>query len=102
MGETFKIVHTGSMHVDQGRRHAKTQRLRQRLGEMPVPGTTFTSRSHTYLVQAVRALTRSDPELARELELHFAGPVTTATGRSPRVSQESTGTDTSRTRTRCG
>ena len=74
--ETFKIVHTGSMHVDQGRRHAKTQRLRQRLGGMPVPGTTFTSRSHTFLVQAVRALTRSDPELARELELHFAGPAT--------------------------
>jgi glycosyltransferase involved in cell wall biosynthesis len=72
----FRIVHTGSMHVGQGIRHMKTERIRKLLGGMPVSGAQFLSRSHYYLVKALRSLSYFDIETARSIELYFAGSFT--------------------------
>ncbi len=74
----FRIVHSGSLHTEFGLRHRQTRRLRRLLGGMPVPGVDFLSRSHIYLLEAVDALIRSEPELSGTIEVHLVGVATAA------------------------
>ena len=75
---SFRIVHSGTLHTDFGLRHRKTRRLRQILGGMPVSGVDFLTRSHVFLLQAVDAVTRSDPALRSVIEVHLVGVVSEA------------------------
>jgi glycosyltransferase involved in cell wall biosynthesis len=74
--DRFKIVHTGSLHTEAartGRRRALVRRLLG--GSAPMELLT---RSHLFLLAAMRRLRASDPELAQALELHLAGNLTEA------------------------
>jgi glycosyltransferase involved in cell wall biosynthesis len=70
--DKFRIVHTGYLHTDLGRRHRRNGPMRKVLG-----GATSTidilPRSHIFLLQAVDRLLRNDPELSTILEVHLAG-----------------------------
>jgi glycosyltransferase involved in cell wall biosynthesis len=67
----FRILHSGYLHTDLGNRHRARGALRRSLGGS-VPGLDILTRSHVYLVEAVRRLLE-DPALAGVLELHLAG-----------------------------
>jgi glycosyltransferase involved in cell wall biosynthesis len=67
----FRIVHTGSLHSERGRRSA----LRRALGGEVAP-VNIRSRSLVYLLQALDALLERKPELAGRIELHLAGRLT--------------------------
>jgi glycosyltransferase involved in cell wall biosynthesis len=71
-GEAFRIVHTGSLHTEAGRRHREAGRLRRVLGGA-VPGVDFLTRSHVFLLEAVDRLLREEPRLAGRIEVHLAG-----------------------------
>jgi glycosyltransferase involved in cell wall biosynthesis len=73
----FRIVHTGSLHTDLGRRHRQFARLRRALGGA-VRGVELLTRSHVYLLEAVEALIEEEPELASTIEIHLAGSLTGA------------------------
>ena len=76
----FRIVHTGSLHTQaarEGRRRALARRMLG--GRAPVDLLT---RSHLFLVEAVRRLQEREPELARSVEIHLAGNLTEADRRS--------------------
>jgi glycosyltransferase involved in cell wall biosynthesis len=75
---TFRIVHTGSLHTELGMRDRRRGWLRRRLGGMPVAGVDILTRSHVFLLEAVDRLTRRDPSLSSQLEVHFVGPMTDA------------------------
>jgi hypothetical protein len=70
----FRIVHTGYLHTDLGRRHRRHRRLRSLLGG-EVPGTDILTRSHLYLLQAVEQLRTREPAAAGVIELHLAGVI---------------------------
>lgn len=71
----FRIVHTGSLHTDAGRRHRSRGRLRRLLGGAE-PGVDFLSRSHIYLLEAIAAVREREPAVADEIEVHLAGVFT--------------------------
>jgi glycosyltransferase involved in cell wall biosynthesis len=71
----FKIVHTGSLHTEMGRRHREAGALRRALGGA-VPGVDFLPRSHVFLLEAVRALIKEEPDLRDVIEVHLAGVFT--------------------------
>jgi glycosyltransferase involved in cell wall biosynthesis len=71
----FRIVHTGSLHLDAGLRHRESSGLRRILGGF-VDGVDFLTRSHVVLVEALERLFAAQPELRNEVELHFAGVLT--------------------------
>ncbi len=48
------------------------------LGGMPVPGVDFLPRSHVFLLEAVDAVTRSDPALRSTIEVHLVGVASAA------------------------
>jgi glycosyltransferase involved in cell wall biosynthesis len=73
----FRVVHTGSLHLDAGLRHRHLSPLRRALGGY-VQGVDFLPRSHVFLVQALERLFRGRPELRDVVELHFAGVLTAA------------------------
>lgn len=73
----FRIVHTGYLHTDLGRRHRRTRGLRRLLGGS-VPGVDILTRSHLFLLQAIDEVRRTDPELASRVELHLAGVLSAA------------------------
>lgn len=74
-GDTFRIVHTGSMHTDFGRALRASRRRRRLLGGS-VEGLDIITRSHVFLVQAIENLLRARPELRDRIELHLAGELT--------------------------
>jgi glycosyltransferase involved in cell wall biosynthesis len=67
----LRVVHTGSLHTDLGRRRSALRRLRG--GSMEV---NVLSRSLVFLRRALDELYRSDPELIGRIELHLAGRLT--------------------------
>ena len=71
----FRIVHTGSLHTDAGRRHRSRGRLRQLLGGAE-PGVDFLTRSHVFLLEAIARICEREPALAAEIEVHLAGVFT--------------------------
>lgn len=72
----FRIVHTGALHTSNGERHRERSRLKRALGgSAPVDLLT---RSHIYLMEAVRRVRMREPELAADLEVHLAGNLTEA------------------------
>lgn len=72
----FRIVHTGTLHTEAGRRHRKTRRLRRLLGGAPVPTVDIFTRSHAFLLQAVAGLVAEEPALRPTLDVCFAGVLT--------------------------
>src|SRR5215207_3623440 len=72
----FRIVHTGALHTSSGERHRQRSALKRALGgSAPVDVLT---RSHTYLMEAVRRVRTREPELAAGLEVYLAGNLTEA------------------------
>jgi glycosyltransferase involved in cell wall biosynthesis len=74
--DRFRIVHTGSLHTAAGH-GSRGRALARRVlgGSAPVDVLT---RSHVYLLAAMRRLRESDPDLGWQLELHLAGNLTEA------------------------
>lgn len=77
----FRIVHTGSLHMDAGLRHRQMSGTRRALGGYAA-GVDFLTRSHLFLIEAMARLLDSHPELRELVELHFAGVLTPAEQRS--------------------
>jgi glycosyltransferase involved in cell wall biosynthesis len=72
---TFRIVHTGYLHTELGRSHRRTARLKRVLGGA-MAGVDILTRSHVYLLEAIRTLIVEEPELESVIELHLAGVLT--------------------------
>lgn len=73
----FRIVHTGYLHTELGRRHRRGGALRRALGGSE--GADLYTRSHVYLLEALERLRRERPD--DEIEVHLAG-VTSDTDRA--------------------
>ena len=73
--DRFRIVHTGSLHTEQGLRHRREGRRRRVLGGS-VPGVDFLARSHVFLLEAIAELLRGRPELRPRVEVVLAGVFT--------------------------
>jgi glycosyltransferase involved in cell wall biosynthesis len=71
----FRIVHTGSLHTEQGRRLRARSAIRRLLGGA-VNGVDVLPRSHVFLVQALERLLAKRPELRELVDLHFVGVLT--------------------------
>jgi glycosyltransferase involved in cell wall biosynthesis len=86
----FRVVHTGALHTELGRDHRKSRWARRLLG-----GTSFDvdilTRSHVYLLEAIKRVEAARPELAGRIELHLVGRLTDAdrevASRFPRVTE---------------
>jgi glycosyltransferase involved in cell wall biosynthesis len=70
--DAFRIVHTGHLHTDLGRRYARFAALRRLLGGRDFDVDVL-GRSHVYLLRAIELLQRRRPELRGRIELHLAG-----------------------------
>jgi len=68
----FRIVHTGYLHTELGRRHRRAARARRALGGT-VRGVDILTRSHVYLLEALEQLASREPDLASRIEVHLAG-----------------------------
>jgi glycosyltransferase involved in cell wall biosynthesis len=73
----FRIVHTGYLHTELGRRQRRRKLLGRVLGGA-VPGVDILARSHVYLLDAVDRLVEDDPSLAGRIEIHLAGVLSSA------------------------
>ncbi|HMJ33989.1 MAG TPA: hypothetical protein VK501_08725 [Baekduia sp.] len=73
----FRIVHTGSMHTDLGRRHRRSLPVRRLLGGTSVDVDILT-RSHVYLMEALDRVIAESPALRGRVELQLAGDLTAA------------------------
>ncbi len=71
----LRIVYTGYVHLHAGEQHRSRRRYRELLGAS-TPGLDVLARSDAYLNRALVRLRELDPELARRIELHIAGPAT--------------------------
>jgi glycosyltransferase involved in cell wall biosynthesis len=71
----FRIVHTGYLHTALGTQHRRKRRIRELLGGA-VPGVDILTRSHVYLVSALRELLQERPALSEKIELVLAGVLT--------------------------
>jgi glycosyltransferase involved in cell wall biosynthesis len=71
-GESFRIVHTGYLHTDLGRRQRRRRVFRAILGGQ-TRGLDILTRSHVFLLQAVQRAIDNDPRLANRVEVHLAG-----------------------------
>lgn len=71
----FRIVHTGSLHARHGRQLAARRRLYERLGRIE-PGVDLLSRSHVFLLEALRLWQARDARVARQVRLILAGSLT--------------------------
>lgn len=73
----LRIVHTGYLHTELGRRNGRRARvdrvLRGGAGQIDI-----LTRSHVHLVEALNRLAASDPTAAQRIELHLAGVLTAA------------------------
>lgn len=70
--DAFRIVHTGYLHTDLGRDIRRRRGLRRFLGGV-VPGVDALSRSHLYLLEAVRRVRAAEPQLGSRIEVRLAG-----------------------------
>ena len=75
--DRFRIVHTGYLHTELGRRHDRHRRLRALLGG-DVPGVDILTRSHVYLLRAIEELRARESAVAEVIELHLAGVIGSA------------------------
>ena len=73
--DAFRIVHTGSFHTDLGLRGRRASRLRRALGGYE-RNADFLARSPAFLLEAIRSVLATRPELITRLELHLAGVLT--------------------------
>ena len=73
----FRIVHTGYLHTELGRRQRQTAPLRRLLGGA-TPGVDILTRSHVYLLKAIDQLISGNPELRGRIEVHLAGVLSSA------------------------
>jgi glycosyltransferase involved in cell wall biosynthesis len=73
----FRIVHTGYLHTDLGRRQQRAAKLRRIVGG-EVRGVDILTRSHLYLMEALDRLVARQPKLAGSIELHLAGVLSEA------------------------
>ena len=73
----FRIVHTGYLHTDLGLRQQRTRPLRRLLGGQ-LGGVEILTRSHVYLLEALRRLFEEDPGLIDRVELVLAGVLSEA------------------------
>ncbi len=72
-----RIVHAGSLHTDFALRHRRLRPLRALLRGAE-PGVDPLTRSHVFLLEAIRGLLRENPEVSDRLELHLVGTLTDA------------------------
>jgi len=72
--DAFRIVHTGYLHTELGLSQRRNTRLKRVLGGA-MPGVDFLTRSHVYLLQAVRRVLQQEPDAAGALEVYLAGVV---------------------------
>jgi glycosyltransferase involved in cell wall biosynthesis len=75
--DRFRIVHSGYLHTSQGLRLRRIRWLRRLLGGTAAPVDILT-RSHFFLLRAVRDLLARDPSLASTLEIVLAGVLSDA------------------------
>jgi glycosyltransferase involved in cell wall biosynthesis len=73
--DAFRIVHTGTLHTDLGRRHRSLSGARAILGGA-VRGVDLLPRSHVFLLEAIDRVAARRPDLARRIELHLVGAQT--------------------------
>lgn len=73
----LRIVHAGSLHTDFAHRHRRLRPLRAIL-QGAESGVDPLTRSHVFLLEAIRQLLRERPEVAERLELHLVGVLTEA------------------------
>jgi len=71
----LRIVHTGTIHSELGRRHRETSNARRRLGGSAVDVDILT-RSHVVIMEAVDRLLEREPALAGRIELVLIGSLT--------------------------
>jgi glycosyltransferase involved in cell wall biosynthesis len=71
----FRIVHTGYLHTEDGRRLARTRLARTLLGGFVAP-VDILPRSHVYLLQALDKIVNDDAAAARDLDVVLAGVTT--------------------------
>jgi glycosyltransferase involved in cell wall biosynthesis len=71
----FRIVHTGYLHTEEGLRLRRMRPLRRIIGGTAAPVDVLT-RSHVFLLDALRLLVRNDPTLAEVLDVQLAGVLT--------------------------
>lgn len=69
----FHIAHTGYLHTEELRRTLRAK-IRKRLGG-EILDIDFSTRSHLYLVEALRRLVEIEPRLRDVIELDLAGVV---------------------------
>jgi glycosyltransferase involved in cell wall biosynthesis len=69
---SFRVVHAGFVHVRDGKGDRPTMAVRQLLGGA-VRGLDAGTRSHVYLLRAVRQLLERRPDLRGRIEVHLAG-----------------------------
>ncbi len=75
--DAFRIVHTGYLHTELGRRQRQTAPLRRLLGGA-TRGVDILTRSHVYLLEAIDRLIAQKPELHGRIEVHLAGVLSNA------------------------
>jgi glycosyltransferase involved in cell wall biosynthesis len=73
--ELFRIVHTGFLHTEDGLRLRRQRRIRRLLGGM-YTDVDIATRSHIYLIDAVRRVIEAEPELAGRITIELAGVLT--------------------------
>ena len=71
----FRIVHTGYLHTEEGLRLRQVRRVRAIVGGTAAPVDVLT-RSHVFLLDALRLLLREDPTLTEVLDVQLAGNLT--------------------------
>jgi glycosyltransferase involved in cell wall biosynthesis len=71
---TFRIVHAGYLHTDEGLRLRDMSRARKLLGGRYLAADMLT-RSHVYLLEALGLAIDADPSLAQTVEVVLAGVV---------------------------
>lgn len=73
----FRIVHTGYLHTELGLELRRTAFVRRTL-RGSVRGLDILTRSHVFVIEAIRRVLERDPAAADVLELHLAGVLTEA------------------------
>jgi glycosyltransferase involved in cell wall biosynthesis len=68
----FRIVHTGYLHTELGRKQHQLAMMRRVFGG-EVRGVDILTRSHVYLLDAIERLLARTPDLASVVEVHLAG-----------------------------
>jgi glycosyltransferase involved in cell wall biosynthesis len=73
--ELFRIVHTGFLHTEDGLRLRRQRRIRRLLGGL-YTDVDIATRSHIYLIDAVRRVLAAQPALDGRIVVELAGVLT--------------------------